>query len=125
MRRKIPSMVYILVSFIPWIIHWVLCGLGNESGVVAAFTISLFLIASQIRKKSFDPMMITSALYFTIAAAGTFIFDLHVFVENSGFLSYIALFLMAVSSLFVKQPFTLQVSKRDYPEIYRKDKKYF
>jgi len=100
----------------------VLCGIGSESGVVVAFAISLLLVASEIRKKRFDPMMFTSALYFTVAVVGTFIFNLYVFVESSGFLSYIALFLMAFSSLIVKQPFTLQVSKRDYPEIYWKDK---
>jgi len=122
MKRKIPGMVYILVSFVPWIIYWVLCGMGNESGVVVAFAISLFLMASQIRRRDFNPMEFTSALYFTIAVAGTFIFNLNIFVENSGFLGYIVLFLMAVSSLIVKQPFTLQVSKRDYPEIYWKDK---
>jgi len=122
MKRKIPGMVCMLVSFFPWIVYWVLCGMGSESGVVAAFAISLFLLASQIRRGDFNPMEFTSALYFTVAVAGTFIFNLHVFVEKSGFLSYIVLFLMAVSSLIIKQPFTLQVSKRDYPEVYWRDK---
>jgi len=118
MRRKLPGMVYMLVSFFPWIVYWALCGVGDESGVVAAFVISLFLMAFQIRKRDFNPMELASALYFTVAVVGTFIFNLHMFVEDSGFLSYIVLFLMAVSSLIVKQPFTLQVSKRDYPEVY-------
>jgi len=55
---------------------------GSESGVVAAFVISLFLLAFQIRKGDFNPMKFASALYFTVAAVGTFIFNLHMFVEN-------------------------------------------
>ncbi|MHA1238407.1 MAG: FAD-dependent oxidoreductase [Candidatus Odinarchaeia archaeon] len=66
-------------------------------------------------------MDVTSLLYFSIATTVTFIFNLSVFVEKSGFLGYSALFIMALFSLIIKQPYTLQVSKRDYPEIYWKD----
>jgi hypothetical protein len=31
---------------------------------------------------------------------------------------------MALFSIVVKQPFTLQVSKRDYPEVYWRDKRF-
>ena len=67
-------------------------------------------------------MDIATVLYFTIAATGVFIFNLDIFIENSGFLGYSALFLMALFSLVIKQPFTFQVSKRDYPEIYWRDR---
>ena len=49
------------------------------------------------------------------------ILGLNVFVKSSGFLGYLVLSFMALSSLAIKQPFTLQVAKRDYPEIYWKD----
>lgn len=121
-KRKIPGMVYILVSFIPWIIYWILCGMGNELGIVIPFAISLLLMAPQIHKRDFNLMDITSVLYFSIAIAGAFIFNLAIFVESSGFLGYSVLFFMALFSLTIKQPYTLQCSKRDYPEIYWKDK---
>ena len=41
MERKIPGMLYILVSFIPWIVYWTLCGTGNKLGVVIPLVISL------------------------------------------------------------------------------------
>ncbi len=121
---KIPGMLYILVSFAPWVVYWVLCGMGNRLGVVISLTISLLLVIPQIRKRDFNLMDVTSLLYFSTATAFIFIFNLNVFVEKSGFLGYSVLFLMALFSLIIKQPYTLQVSKRDYPEIYWKEKSF-
>jgi len=123
-KGRIPGMLYIFVSFIPWIVYWVLSGMGNKLGIVTSFVISSILVARQIRKKDFNLMDVASLLYFGIATAATFIFDVGMFVENSGFLSYFALFLMALFSLIIRQPFTFSVSKRDYPEIYWKDRSF-
>ena len=117
-------MLYILFSFIPWIVYWILCGTGNVLGIVVPLTISLLLVIPQIRKRDFNLMDLISVLYFSIAMVGSFIFKLNVFVESSGFLGYLVLFFMAFFSLAIKQPFTFQVSKRDYPEIYWKDKSF-
>ncbi len=123
-KGRIPGMLYIFVSFIPWIVYWVLSGMGNKLGIVSSFVISLILVAPQIRKKDFNLMDVASLLYFGIATAATFIFNVGMFVENSGFLSYFTLFLMALFSLIIRQPFTFSVSKRDYPEIYWKDRSF-
>lgn len=123
-KRKIPGMLFILISFIPWIVYWVLCGMGNAFGIVISLIISLIFIIPQIRKKDFNLMDFTSVLYFSIAAIGAFILDLNMFVKNSGFIGYFVLFLMALISIIIKQPYTLQVSKKDYPEIYWKDKSF-
>jgi all-trans-retinol 13,14-reductase len=124
-KRKIPGMFYIFVSFIPWIVYWILCGMGNKLGIVVPFVISLFLIIPQIRKRNFSLMDLVSLFYFSLATIGAFIFNLKIFVENSGFLGYFVLFLMALFSLIIKQPYTLQISKKDYPEIYWKDRIFF
>jgi len=123
-KRKVPGMLYILVSFIPWIVYWVLCGMGSKLGIVIPLAISLILIIPQIRKRDFNLMDVTSVLYFSIASGGTFILNLNIFMKSSGFLGYLALFLMALFSIIIKKPYTLQVSKKDYPEIYWKDKSF-
>ncbi|HIH97352.1 MAG TPA: NAD(P)-binding protein [Thermoplasmata archaeon] len=123
-KRKIPGMLYILVSFIPWIVYWVLCGMGKPGGILIPFVISSLLIIPQIRRKGFNPMDLASFLYFTIALVGTFIFSLNIFVESNAILGYSVLFLMASLSLIIKQPFTLQCAKRDYPESYWRDKSF-
>lgn len=123
-KKKIPGMFYILVSFIPWIIYWVLCGMENLMGIIIPLVISLLFIIPQIRKQNFNLMDLTSVLYFSIAAVGTFIFNLTIFLKNSGFLGYFVLFFMGLFSLIIKKPYTLQFSKRDYPEIYWEDKSF-
>jgi len=122
--KKIPGMGYIFVSFIPWIIYWVLCGMGNRTGVIIPFVVSLSLIIPQIRKKDFNLMDITSIIYFSVATPGTFLLNTNIFVENSGSLGYSVLFFMALFSLIIQKPYTLQVAKRDYPEIYWEDKSF-
>ncbi len=116
------GMSCILISFIPWIIYWISCGMGNNLGIIIAFVISLIFIISQVHKKDFNLMDIASISYFGIAIIGTFIFNLNIFVEHSGFIGYLILFLMALISIIVKQPYTFQISKKDYPEIYWKHK---
>ena len=110
-KIKIPGMLYILISFIPWIIYWILCSMGNTLGVLIPLIISLILINPQVQRRDFNLMDITSLLYFSIANVATFIFNVSVFMEQNGFMGYFVLFLMALISIIVKQPYTLQVSK--------------
>jgi len=123
-KGKIPGMIYILFSFISWIFYWVLCGMGNAYGVIISLIISLVLIIPQIQKRDFNVMDVVSFIYFGVASFGVFALNMNVFVEKSGFLGYIALFLMAFVSLIIKKPYTLQVSKKDYPEVYWKDRSF-
>lgn len=121
-KRRMPGMLYIIVSFIPWIVYWTLCGFGNVLGIVLSLTISLLLIIPQILKRDFNLIDLASTIYFSTAFLGTFVFNSNIFIQSSGFLGYFVLFLMALSSLIIKRPYTLQVSKRDYPEVYWKDR---
>jgi len=121
---RLPGMLYILVSFIPWIVYWILCGFGNPLGITVPLIISIVLILPQILKRSFNLMDLVSLIYFSLAFISTFILNLNIFLENSGFLGYLALFLMASFSIAIRQPYTLQVSKRDYPRVYWKDKSF-
>jgi len=120
--RKVPGQLYILVSFTPWILYWVLTGFIGGVGVAIAFASCVAVVFVELSRKELSLMDITALLYFSIATVATYIFSSGLFIERSGFLSYFALFLMAVASLAIKQPFTFQVSKRDYPEVYWGDK---
>ncbi len=94
--KKNPGMLYILVSFVPWIIYWILCGMGYKLGILLSLMFSLFLIILQAYKREFYLMDIVSLLYFSIAAVATFAWGSSIFVEKSGALGYFTLFLMAV-----------------------------
>ena len=119
---RVPGMLFILISFIPWILYWILCGLGLRIGVLVSLVIAIILVAYQARLREFNPMDLASLAYFTAASTATYIFDLEIFVERPVFLGYLALFLMALVSIAVGKPFTLQVAKRDYPEVYWRER---
>ncbi len=123
-KLKIPGMLYISISFVPWITYWILCGMGNKSGIFFSFIIALVILLPQIYRREFNLMDLTSILYFSIAIVVTFIFEINVFVEGSGGLGYLVLFMMALFSILIKKPYTLQVSKRDYPEVYWREKSF-
>ncbi len=118
------GMLYILVSFIPWILYWILCGIGSPLGIVIPLAVSSILLIPQVVKRSFNIMDAVSFLYFFIASLATFSLGLRVFIDESGFLGYLTLFLMAALSIALRRPYTLQVSMRDYPEIYWKDESF-
>ena len=74
-KFKIPGMVYILISYIPWVIYWVLCGFGNYLGLILPLIISLLFLILQARNKDYNLMDIFSFIYFIIANIGKFIFN--------------------------------------------------
>jgi len=120
-QSRIPGMVYILISFIPWTLYWTLTGVRKPLGVAVAFLAAVLLVISEAVNRSFNLMDLVSVAFFGVAALVTFGLKSGLFIDNSGFLGYLALFIMAVVSLILKQPYTLQVSKRDYPETYWQD----
>lgn len=122
MPKKIPGMLYIFVSFVPWIIYWVFCGGSPCLGIIIPLVLSLVLVVFGLSKHDLNIMDATSLLYFCVAVMGTFVFDMAIFVENRGFLGYFVLFVMSVISVIVGQPYTLQCAKKDYPKVYWRDR---
>ncbi len=120
-KARMPGMFYMLLSFVPWIVYWVVSGTGSSLGIPAALAISLVLLVPQLRAREFNLMDFFSRLYFLVALLGTFVAGSDIFVDRSGLLGYSVLGVMALTSLAIKQPFTLQCSRRDYPEQYWKD----
>jgi all-trans-retinol 13,14-reductase len=110
-----------LVSFIPWILYWVLTSFVGGLEVVLAFLSSLAIIFIGLFRRDVGLMDIATLIYFVVVFVAVFFFGLSIFIERSGFLGYLALSVIAIFSLVIKQPFTFQVSRKDYPEVYWKD----
>ena len=123
MRRKsrISGMSSMLISFVPWIIYWITAGMKVQWGIPLSLIISFFLLVFNLVSKSPSFMDTASTIYFIIATFSTFAFKANLFVEKSGMMGYMVLFIMAVISVLLKNPFTYQVSKKDYPKVYWKD----
>lgn len=118
---KIPGTVWILFSFFPWIIYWSACGFHYAPGIIYALIVSALLTAAGIFRKNPSLMDVVTFCFFLLAGLATFVLDAPFFVKNSGLAGYATLFLMAAGSVLAGSPFTFQVAKKDYPEVYWDD----
>lgn len=120
--KRVPGVVYIVFSFIPWILYWALTGFVFS--IILALVASFIIFIPHIRRREYYFMDIFSLIYFCIATICTFIFDMNIFVEYSGFIGYLALSLMASFSIVMKSPFTFKVAMKDWPEAYWREKSF-
>ena len=119
--KKIPGVLIVSLSFIPWIIYWVLSGMGNTLAVTIPLAVSAVFVLYRAIRKRYSLMDIFSLIYFGTAAVVTFFAESLLFIERSGSLGYIVLFVMAVFSLIIKKPYTMEGVKGDYPESFWND----
>ncbi|RJS86530.1 all-trans-retinol 13,14-reductase, partial [Candidatus Bathyarchaeota archaeon] len=113
---RVPGGVWITLLFTPWIIYWILCSFDVDIGILLALLLSTIIYTISTDKKSI--MTLTTLIYFILASILRFIFRSRFLVEFSGPVGYGVLFIMCILSLIFKRPYTYEVSKRDYPEIY-------
>ena len=123
MARKVPGGLWMALLFAPWIAYWVLCGLGHAPGVLIGLALSAAIYAISPDKKSI--MASTTLCYFAVASAWTFGAKSPLFVEQSGLIGYGVLCAMCFASLALRRPYTYEVSKRDYPEVYWSTPEFF
>lgn len=111
-KLKIPGMLYILISFIPWVVYWSFSNTKNIFSIFIPFIISIFLLYPQIKKRDFNLMDIFTFFYFLTALFASLFTKKEIFYENSGLFGYFTLFMMALFSIIIKNPYTFQVSKK-------------
>ena len=121
--RRLPGGLWMALLFAPWIAYWAACGLGYDAGILAALALSAAVYALSPDRKSV--MALTSLGYFIAAATWTFGAGSSLFVEQSGLLGYAVLCAMCFLSLALRSPYTYEVSKRDYPEVYWSTPEFF
>ncbi|MCD5417455.1 FAD-dependent oxidoreductase [Candidatus Bipolaricaulota bacterium] len=118
---RLPGMISMIVSFTPWIAYWIITGMEIQWGIFLAFAVSVFLLFLDRIQQSFSFMNMFSTGYFLVATVSLAAFGHALFVEQSRTLGYLALFIMASTSVLLKRPFTYQVSKKGYSETYWED----
>ncbi len=122
--KKIPGVVWTVVYFLPWSVYWIVSPISALLGTLLPLAISSVLVVIQIKNHEKNPINIASFIYFCITTVGLIVFNTDIFIRKSGVLGFFALFLMALISLIVKTPYTLAISKKDYPELYWKDESF-
>ncbi len=116
LTNRVPGGIWITLLFIPWIIYWILCSFDVDIGILFSLLLSTIIYVVSTDKKSL--MILTTLIYFIFASIWTFVFRSRFLIEFSGPVGYGVLFIMCIISIMIKRPYTYEVSRRDYPEIY-------
>jgi hypothetical protein len=99
----------IFLSFLPWIVFWVLSGRDNyRIATLAAAAVVVFLNVRDIRRRSLKILDLGTLIFFLVLAGGSFSSEAVWIDHYSAPLSDSAMFLIALVSLALRRPFTLQ-----------------
>ncbi|MBI5079869.1 MAG: NAD(P)/FAD-dependent oxidoreductase, partial [Chloroflexi bacterium] len=119
MSKKLPSMFWIFVAFIPWIIFWSLSGAGLWTAALTAGVIaSLILNGWRASQRNLKTMEVITLIYFVIHFTITLIFNSPFFKDYGVILNSLTLALMAFGSMLAKSPFTYQYARDDWDKAY-------
>ncbi|MBE3578247.1 MAG: FAD-dependent oxidoreductase [Limnochordales bacterium] len=119
MGRKMPGMVWIFISFVPWILYWVLSGYGFwTEAVTAGLATSLALNAYRLRQRQAKAMELVTLAFFAAHFAVTVVLGSPLFQAYSAVLVGATLALMAWGTLLAGSPFTYQYAREDWPREY-------
>jgi phytoene dehydrogenase-like protein len=112
-------MAWVVVAFVPWILYWVLSGANMPLYAVAlALLASTLLNGYRALTRKIMMMDLVTLLYFVADFAFTILLGSTLFLRFGGLLVYLVLCGMAFASLAVRNPFTLQYAKQDWPKEY-------
>lgn len=102
----------IFLSFLPWIVFWVLSGRGNyQIAVLAATAVVILLNVRDIRRRNIKILDLGTLIFFIILAGISFSSEAVWIDHYSAPLSDGAMFLIAGISLVIRKPFTLQYAR--------------
>ena len=102
----------ILVSFLPWIIFWVLSGKGQLKIAAAASIVAVVILAIKDFKKHSVKILDIGTFIFFVAALIFSFTSTSQFIDNfASPLSNAFLFIIALTSIIIKKPFTIQYAR--------------
>jgi len=117
--NRFPGMAWVVVAFVPWILYWAFSGTNMPlNGILLALSASAFLNGYRILTKKIMIMDLVTLLYFVADFASTILLRSTLFLRFGGLLVYLVLCGMAFGSLAVRNPFTYQYARQDWPEEY-------
>ena len=118
-KPRIPSMVWTIVAFVPWILYWVLGGMGHvTAGVLSGLGVSLAINGYRFAVHKLKIMDAVSLAFLSVSAFVTLVLHSDLLVLFGGVLSDITLALVAWGSLLAGNPFTYDYAKEDWDEAF-------
>jgi putative sterol carrier protein len=118
-KRRIPSMVWTVFAFVPWILYWVLAGMGHTTAaILSGLGVSLAINGYRFAARKIKILDTVSLVVLAAFAFVTLVLRSDVLVFYGGIVSDAALALMAWGSLLVGNPFTYDYAKEDWDEAF-------
>jgi len=113
---KVKNMIYLTISYIPWIVYWTISANLKPYGGVIALILELILVSIQKRRENYSFMDFLSLLYFIITIIANYIVKTNTFIIGDGYIGYASLFIMSILSIIIKRPFMEYYVKKDFKD---------
>jgi len=121
-KPRIPSMAWTAIAFVPWILYWVLAGVGHTTAaVLSGLAVSLALNGYRFAIRKVKILEVVSLAFLAVSAFVTLVLRSDLLVFYGGVLSNVTLALMAWGSLIAGNPFTYDYAKEDWDEAFWSD----
>jgi len=118
-KQHIPSMVWAVFAFVPWILYWMLAGMGyTTAAILSGLGVSLAINGYRFAARKTKIMDTVSLVVLAAFAFVTLVLRSDVLVFYGGIVSDAALALMAWGSLLLGNPFTYDYAKEDWDEAF-------
>jgi putative sterol carrier protein len=116
---RVPSMVWTVLAFVPWILYWVLAGIGHTTAaILLGLGVSLAINGCRFVIHKVKILDAVSLAFLAVAAFVTLVLRSDLLVFYGGMLSDATLALMAWGSLLVGNPFTYDYTKEDWDKVF-------
>jgi putative sterol carrier protein len=112
-------MVWTFLAFLPWILYWVLAGMGHTTAaILLGFGVSLAINGYRFAVRKVKILDVVSLVFLSIATLVTLVLRSDFMVFYGGVLSDTTLALMAWGSLIIGNPFTYDYAKEDWDKAF-------
>lgn len=102
----------IFLSFLPWIAFWVLSGRDNyQTAAIASVAIVIALNIRDLQQRNIKILDLGTLAFFVFLAIASFTHDAVWIDHYAAPLSSFALFIIALVSILIRKPFTLQYAR--------------
>jgi hypothetical protein len=112
-------MAWTVLAFVPWILYWVLAGVGHTTAaILSGLGVSLAINGYRFAVRKVKILDAVSLIVLAVFAFVTLVLGSDVFVFYGGVVLDAALALVAWGSLLVGNPFTYDYAKEDWDEAF-------
>ncbi|MDD5680018.1 MAG: hypothetical protein PHI59_02120 [Candidatus Omnitrophica bacterium] len=106
------------ITFIPWLLFWLLLILhkAEPAAVMGCIASLAIVITNSVKGKSIKPMQVMTLLFFIVLSVRAIFSDLEQHWLWMRIANMLYLALIALISILLKQPFTLQYAREQVPK---------